>query len=122
MSRDLVKNAADVGQLKRAEQILARRARRDVEDLREVLQTLPGRRLVGRWLRKCGIYESCTALDTRIYVLSGRRDIGLELLGEVVQHHELYLQMEKERRDLVRREERENAAVHDAAASKDEDA
>lgn len=104
-------NAADVDQVRRADAKVKSAADQAFSDLAWVLSDRRGRRWFRRELARHGLYESITRTNSLIYVLSGRRDVGLEMLGDVVAHEELYLLMEKEAREDARRAADENAAA-----------
>ena len=116
--RDLVKNAADVEQVRYAERKQRDVSRRDADDIRHVLSSRQGRRFVWRVLKAAGLFRSITVTSSMIYALSGRRDFGLEILDWVTgASGELYVQMESEARADGTRERREHAAARTAPAS-----
>lgn len=115
----LVTNAADVQQVGRARLKESDRIRRDADDLRWVLSDVRGRRFFWRLLSLAHLFNTITntVSSAAMYVASGRRDYGLELLawaGRDAAEH--YLLMEAEARERERREDTENAAVRTPAA------
>jgi hypothetical protein len=108
-------NPADVQRAKNRERS---GAMRDQDDLRVVMSTRPGRRLMRRYLAKCGVYKTITVQSSMIYALSGRRDVGLEMLDEILALEELYLLMETEAREDARLEQRENEAARTRAVTR----
>jgi len=78
-----VDNASDRKQVQRAEKKAVVRRRQEIEDIREVLRTAPGRRLCWRLLEHCGVYRSTWAEGSLIHFNEGKRDIGLYILSEI---------------------------------------
>ncbi len=56
---------------------------REVEELRQILQTRGGRAFVWRTLSKCGIFRSPVTDALETFRELGRGDVGRELLEEV---------------------------------------
>jgi hypothetical protein len=81
--RALVRNASDAKQVKRGKESEARRQEREVAELRDVLRTIEGRRVLWRFLEKCGVFESIMETSARIYYNAGKQDLGHYLLGEI---------------------------------------
>jgi len=112
MDRAEVRNAADREQVRDA----ARRERRRAEErrglVRRQLSTYEGRQFVWDELTRHRLFESITVQSSMIYALSGRRDAGLELLAEVQEASELYLQMQNEAIARKTRDDRETDAAH----------
>lgn len=82
-ARALVRNAADPRQVKRGKESEAHRHDRELAELRDVLQTIEGRRVLWRFLEKCGVFESIMETSARIYYNAGKQDLGHYLLGEI---------------------------------------
>lgn len=115
---ELVKNAADVDQVRHADRKQRDVSRRNADDVRHVLSTKQGRRFVWRVLSAAGLFRSITVQSSMIYALSGRRDFGLEVFDWVTgASDELYVQMQGEARADAVRDRRENAAARTAPAS-----
>lgn len=78
-----VRNASDPQQVKGAKETEKRRLDREREELRVVLGTVEGRRVLWRLLEYCGPYQS--VLDDgggrRIYYNAGQQDVGHYLMG-----------------------------------------
>ena len=114
--RAQVRNAADRDQVVRA----ARRDRRRDGDraalMAHQLANYEGRAFVWQELERHHLFESITRQSSEIYVLSGRRDAGLELLAEVQQHTELFLLMQTEAMQRAQRDARETDAAHTPSA------
>jgi hypothetical protein len=115
--RAQVRNAADADQVKRA----GRRDRHLAEDrtalLATQLSTYAGRQFVWQELERHAIFQSITVQSSLIYAMSGRRDAGLELLAEVQEHTDLYLQMQAEAIHRAKRSDRETDAAHTPSAT-----
>lgn len=94
----LVSNAGDRRQVKEAGKKAKLRRARELEDVRRVLETDAGRRLVWRLLARAGVFEISFKGDaTWTFFNEGRRDMGLFLMGEVMDAKpEAYMQMSQE--------------------------
>lgn len=94
-----VKNAADEGQVREAEQKQSNKRKTEIADLRAILGTQAGRRFIWRLLGKCKVNGSIWEPNERIYYNSGQQDIGHFIMSEVVTAGEdFYLQMMTENR------------------------
>lgn len=97
-----------------AQEEQARERRRDelaakqwIEDLRAVMSTAPGRRLLAFLIwDMCGVGQSTYRTNSRGVYLQGRSDVGLELLDDLengdVPLQELLLKMHTERAERKR--------------------
>ena len=93
----LVGNAADEEQVKEAKKKEKRGRERDLEDLGVVLSGPAGRRFVWRYLGACGVFKTSMTGDSYTYFNEGRRDVGLQLLADVMEADpNAYLLMTKE--------------------------
>jgi len=101
--RALVKNAGDPEQVAEAKKAEERREREWREDLREVMSTKAGRRVVWRLLQNARVFESRFDINSlRMAFLEGNANQGLWLLAELdAACPELF--------DLMRREAREES-------------
>ena len=69
----------------------------DKEALQFIMSHASGRRFIYRWLGICGLYRSSFTGDNATFFNEGRRDIGCQLLAEVVDTDpDMYLTMLKE--------------------------
>lgn len=119
----MVRNAADPQQTKRAARIERRREERDAADLVAGMQTSEGRRMLWTRIKKCGVFQSVWEPSAKIHYNAGRQDVGHELLADVINASpDLYSLMEREARELQRREHMEIEAGHTTTAATDEDA
>ncbi len=85
----LVANAADEKQVANADRISRLKNRTYASDLREVLSTPSGKRIIYRILDSCKsaplkTYRSSFTGNSDTFRLEGRREIGLELLSDVL--------------------------------------
>jgi len=93
----LVRNAADPAQVKEAERKERFGRERELEDVRFILQTLQGRRLIWRYLALCGVFRTSFTGNSHTFFNEGERNIGLKLLADVNEADpESYLKMMKE--------------------------
>lgn len=117
----VVGNAADQKQVERANRKDRDRRKRELDDLRDVLSTAPGRRLLWRLLGHCRVFESIWHPSALIHANAGKQDVGHYIISEIVDANEdAYFLMMKEARAAVRREEMETEAVATEAANKGE--
>lgn len=104
-------NAANVAAVKRAGRAEKDQVLQEYSDLKHVLSSRPGRRLVRRWLEQHGLYLTVSHDAVNPFFFLGKRDAGLRMLAEVTQHDELYLRMEAEAREDARHDEKEAEAA-----------
>jgi len=81
--RALVKNAADEGQVREAEKRERFTRRDELDDLRMVLETKQGRRLLWRLMTHCRVFESIYHASALIHYNAGMQDVGHFLLAEI---------------------------------------
>jgi hypothetical protein len=89
-------NAASPAQARTAKAAEQRRELARAELIRVQLSTPQGREFVWSMLGRCAIFEHIAGAIEDTYRGLGRRDVGLELWGEVNQHPELFLLMQNE--------------------------
>lgn len=80
----LVRNAADPDQVKSARREERHATKSEIADMREVLSTEPGRRVIWEFIEYCGVFESSWVTGNEIYLMQGRREAGLKILGDVM--------------------------------------
>jgi hypothetical protein len=84
--RSLVKNAADEEQVEAGKKKAKRRATREADDLRLVLGTAPGRRVLWRLMGYAGLYESSVdVLDSHAQMAyrEGKKDVARRILAGI---------------------------------------
>lgn len=80
----LVTNAADATQVKKARKTQRRQRTMELEDIRDTVKTVGGRRFIWRLLQQCGTFQSTfSAVDGMTQYNAGRQDIGHFLLSEL---------------------------------------
>ncbi len=117
--RAVVKNAADRKQVKNADRRAKDQRELELVILRTVLSTAEGRALMWRLMTHCKTFNSVMAEGVdRIQYLAGKQDVGHFLQAEVLAAgDELYLAMQGEAYDALRKEERSIDADHTASAT-----
>lgn len=102
--RALVRNAADKEQVKQAKETEQFIAERDQNDLRLVLSSKEGRRMLWRFLSTCGVFQSIyDGHGGRMSFNAGRHDLGLWLMGQIIAADQsAYLVMQAEAAKLDR--------------------
>jgi hypothetical protein len=100
--RLLVANAADPKQVKRGKQTERWRMEREENDLRAILDTLTGRRVVWKLLCDAGVFRAMYEMsEFERGVQEGKRRLGLELMTAIQRiDSTLYHRMAKEAHDL----------------------
>lgn len=99
MTKDaLVGNAADEEQVAEAQEKELRGRELELEDLRFVLGTPQGRRMIWRYLSRCGVYQTSFSENTNTtYFREGERNIGLVIHAEALEaSSDLFLKMMQE--------------------------
>jgi len=95
-----VKNAADPEQVMAAKQKVESANDKRLNDVREVLNTVRGRRFFWRYLGVCGVFKTSLANEHQIFYNEGMRNVGLNLLADVNEAcPEAYLLMMKENQE-----------------------
>lgn len=80
---------------RRAEQKLE--SERDMADLEAVLDTEAGRRYLWRIISTTGVYRSSFTGDNTTYFREGQRNVGLIIVGEIMQNFpKMYSKMMEE--------------------------
>lgn len=119
--RSLVRNAADQKQVEFARRKERAREEQLADAYRDVLRTPAGRRVLWDILERCKLFETITVQSSIIYTLSGRRDVGLELMAQLAQEDEEMLDlMQREARQRAKREVADSDAARVARASRED--
>lgn len=117
--RVLVKNAADVEQVRYAERKTKDRASRELQLWRAQLSTPDGREFIWSTLRHFGLFESGVGLSAdALFALEGRRDVGRRWWSFITSRlPREFLTMQREAMDRDERDARGNAAARTAPAA-----
>lgn len=108
----LVANAADAEQVKRAGRKTRDRRADELADLRAVLATPAGRRVLWRVLEHCRVFESVWSEGAQIHANAGRQDVGHFVMAEIEQaDDEAIFRLMVEARQRRTRESVENEAA-----------
>lgn len=81
--KPIVRNAADEEQVKEARLKEKFGRERELEDMRSVLASHRGRRLIWRYLEECGVFKISFTGSSETFFKEGKRDIGLRLLADI---------------------------------------
>lgn len=79
-----IDNAADPKQVTEAKHKERRAREAEGEDLRKVLSTLEGRRVMWRLMSHCGVFETVWENSARIHYNAGRQDVGHYIMQEII--------------------------------------
>lgn len=95
--KPLVNNAANTAQINEASKREKRGRELELQDMKNVLATAHGRRLLWRMLSHCRTFESVLMPLELIQANAGRQDVGHFILAEVMDADEgAFLLMSKE--------------------------
>lgn len=82
--KPLVENASDRKQIREAKHTARSRRKRELDDVRAVLKSPAGERLLRRIAEHCGTFRSVFVLDPYATAFNaGRQDVGHFLLAEI---------------------------------------
>lgn len=83
MSKPIVTNAANEGQVNQAESKVKFERNQQLDDIRTVISTVQGRRFLWRLLGFCKTFETVWENSARIHYNAGKQDVGHYLLAEI---------------------------------------
>ena len=89
--KSLVKNAADEKQVNKAVKKEEFSRDNQLNDLRKVLETSEGRRVMWRLMEHCKVFATVWEPSAKIHYNSGQQDIGHFIMSEIVDADEKYL-------------------------------
>lgn len=89
--RPLTRNAGNPRDVAKAKAVEEQRRVLELDDMKRLLTTDVGRRVMWRILKHCRVYETITVQSSVIYTLSGMRDVGLFVMAEIAAADELAL-------------------------------
>lgn len=93
-------NAADKGKVKEGSKKANQRRRKELADIKVILELPQGRRVLWRLMEQCNTFESIMEQSSRIYYLAGRQDLGHFLMAEIVaSDEEALFKMMREAKD-----------------------
>lgn len=103
--KTMVKNAADEEQVKTAERQERYDRKKELADMRLILETDHGRRFVWRYLEACHVFGSVFNNSGSVtYFNEGRRDVGLKLMADVTEaNDEALIVMMREAKERERK-------------------
>jgi len=100
MSAKTQTNAADATEVQGARDREKRRAMRERDDLKQILETKSGRRFIWRKLEECGVFRTSMTGNSTTFFNEGMRNVGLKLLAEVNEvRPQAYVEMLTEAKD-----------------------
>lgn len=95
--KPLVTNAGDPRQVRRAGQAERLRRTDELNDLREVLSNVAGRRFIWRLMERCKTFESVWHPSALVHYQAGEQDVGHWLMAEINEtSRKLFFQMIQE--------------------------
>ncbi len=95
--KPLIQNAANEEQVKHAKAREKTGREREINDIRQLLQSPHGRRFIWRLLDHCSVFRSIWHPSAQIHCNAGRQDVGHFIMAEVTAANEdAFLQMMKE--------------------------
>jgi hypothetical protein len=84
MEKAAVTNAADRTQVERAERRVENERQQELQDIRTVLSSVSGRRLLWRIMEKCKTFSSVWEPSAKIHYNAGQQDLGHFIMTEIV--------------------------------------
>lgn len=100
MNKPLVKNAASEHQQNEAKKKLIISRQTELNDLRTILSSKEGRRILWRFLSHAGVFNSIWDNSARIHYNAGKQDFGHFIQSEIVEaDQEAYFLMMKEAKE-----------------------
>lgn len=76
-------NAADENQVEERKRKELKGRELELEDMRKLLSMPEGRRLIWRYLDRCGVFRTSFDGSSRTYFMEGMRNVGLMLLTDL---------------------------------------
>ena len=101
MSKAEVRNAADETQVAKAGKAEEEKRRQELNDIRTVLSTISGRRLLWRMMEQCKTFSSVMDNSAaKVTYNAGKQDLGHFIMAEIVEADEnLLFKMMKEQKN-----------------------
>lgn len=79
-----VKNGSDEEQVKKAEKKEAFKTNQNLDDMRFILSSVQGRRILKKYLEACGVFKTSFSENVnQTLFLEGQRNVGLMLLNDI---------------------------------------
>jgi len=76
----------------------------EINDLKTVMDTAAGRRLMWRLLASAKIFQTCFTGNSTTYYNEGRRDLGLEFFADITNHcRDNFIKAQTENMEMERR-------------------
>ena len=83
MGEDSSFDASDEDQVEAARHKADRTRADELGDLRSILGAPEGRRLMWRYLTRCGVFKTSMTGSSQTFFLEGQRNVGLWLLADI---------------------------------------
>lgn len=81
----LVDNAADEEQVQKATKQVRFNRQDEIQDMRDLLDTAYGRRIMWRLISGCHVFQSISQETDRIHYYSGKQDVGHDWMNEIIE-------------------------------------
>lgn len=103
MPKDKQFDVGDKNQVKERKTAAKRQQEQETEELRQVLETRPGRAVIWRILSECGIYHEAPVQPDLAARFNGRRGIGIKILKDIFEaNEEVYIMMMRESEEYMK--------------------
>lgn len=99
-------NAGNPEAVKEARLKTSDRRDREIDDLRVVMSTVQGRRVINRIMEFCGMFRTSFTGNSYTFFNEGQRNVGLFLYGELQEVPDLYLDMIAEAKKRLQEEKK----------------
>jgi hypothetical protein len=85
MEKAAVTNAADRTQVERAGKRVENERLQELNDIRTVLSTASGRRLLWRFMERCKTFSTVWEPSAKIHYNAGQQDVGHFIMAEIME-------------------------------------
>lgn len=80
-----VDNVADEDQIQKSKKKERRKDQQEIEDVKEILRTKPGRRFMWRYMALCNVFSSLRGPLPDLHYQEGFRQVGLNIMGDIIE-------------------------------------
>lgn len=117
------KDISNPRQVKRAKKAEKEATQLQIDDVKFLLKTKPGRRFFWRYLGRCGVFKSSFTGNSHTFFNEGERNIGLMLFNDLLlaDPDAFTLMRDEAMYDAEVKEEKEGEAITDSKKEEDDD-
>jgi hypothetical protein len=78
-----MRNASDPEKVKESKEKSQRRRDREIDDMKFILNTVQGRRILHKYLSQSGVWQSSFTGNSETFFREGERNMGLKMLADI---------------------------------------